>query len=152
MKSLIYLPDGNAFYFDIDTTELQGDAFAWYWIIIWLESILRISIDLIKNDLTLKTTKRWKYPASTMTDIEHTHGILASHKTPAKSKSLLHSIEEEERVISVIVNANKSDFMSSIQKVTIFISNKISWPIHIPQQQYLICWKWCQNIPREIVD
>ena len=31
-------------------------------------------------------------------------------------------------------------------------ASEISRPVHLPQQQYLINWKWCHNTPGEVVE
>ena len=67
---------------------------------------------------------------------------------PTQAKSLLHSLEQE----ALASKWMQIEYMCFKQKGTISILNgrtKISRQIHIPQQQYLIYWKWFQHPPSE---
>ena len=55
VKAMVCSPDGDADFFDIVTGVLQGDTLAPYMFIIYLDYVLNMSIDLIKeNGFTLK--------------------------------------------------------------------------------------------------
>ena len=61
MKRMVCSPDGSTNFFDIIAGILQGDTLTPYLFIIWLDYILRTSIDVIKeNDFRLKKIKNKK--------------------------------------------------------------------------------------------
>ena len=63
--------DGDTDYFDIVTGVLLGDTLAPYLFIIYLDYVLRTSIDKIKdNDFKLIKERR-RYPAQTITDADY---------------------------------------------------------------------------------
>ena len=64
-------PDGDTEYFDIVAGVLQGDTLAPYLFIIYLDYVLRTSIEKIREnsfELTKKRSRR--YPAKTITDAD----------------------------------------------------------------------------------
>ena len=84
-------PDGDTDYFDIVPGVLQGDTLAPYLFIIYLDYVLRTSIDKIKEngfELTKKESRR--YPAKTITDADDI-ALLAN--APAPDETQLHSLE-----------------------------------------------------------
>ena len=61
-KGKVCSPDGDTDYSDIVAGVLQGDAFAPYLFIIWLDYVLRTSIDIMKdNDFKLAKEKSGWY-------------------------------------------------------------------------------------------
>ena len=71
-KVKIRSPDGDTDYFDIVADVLQGDILAPYLFIICLGSVLRISINKIKENGSKLTKERSKrYPAKTITDADY---------------------------------------------------------------------------------
>ena len=72
MKVKVCSLDGDTDYFDIVAGVLQGDILAPYLYIIYLDYMLRTSIDKMK-DHSFKLTKERsrKYPTPTITDVDH---------------------------------------------------------------------------------
>ena len=71
-KVKVRTPDGNTEYFDIVAGVLQGDTLAPYLFIIYLDYVLRTSIDKIREkgfELTKKRSRR--FPAKTVTDADY---------------------------------------------------------------------------------
>ena len=69
-------PDGDTDYFDIVVVVLQGDTLAPYLFIIYLDYVLRTSIDKIKENgfkLTKKRSRR--YPTRIITDADYADDI-----------------------------------------------------------------------------
>ena len=60
---MVRSPDGDTGFFDIVDGVLQGDTLASYLFIIFIDSVLRTSVDLIKEN---KTARNRRYPAETM--------------------------------------------------------------------------------------
>ena len=70
-KVKVQSPDGDTDSFDILAGVQQGDALAPYLFVIYLDFLLRTSIDLMKeNGFTLATEKSRRYPAQTITDVD----------------------------------------------------------------------------------
>ena len=79
MKVKVRSPDGDTDYFDIVAGMLQGDILALYLFIICLDYVLRMSIDLMKeNGFKLAKERRRRYPAN------YGHGIRRWHSTSGK--------------------------------------------------------------------
>ena len=86
--------DGDTDYLGIVTGVLQGHALVPYLFIICLDDMLRSSIDLIKENLfKLAKERSRRYPAQTMTDVDHIDDIVLLANTPAQAKTLLHNLE-----------------------------------------------------------
>ena len=75
---------------------LPGDTQAAYLFIIYLDYMLRTSIDLLKK----KPASHWqknkrsrRYPAQTITDVDYTDDILLAN-TPTLAESLIHSLKQ----------------------------------------------------------
>ena len=86
--------DGDTDYFDIVVGVLQGDTLAPYLFIICLDYMLRMSVDLMKeNGFKLAKERNRRHPAQTITDVNHTDDIVLLANTPVQAKSLLHSLE-----------------------------------------------------------
>ena len=99
-------------YFDIVAGVLQGDTLVQYLFIIYLEYVLRTSIDKIREngfELTKKRSKR--YPAKTITDADYTDDIAILANTPNQAETLLHSLERATEGIGFHVNAHKTQYM-----------------------------------------
>ena len=81
-------------YFDIVTGLLQGDTLAPYLFITCLDYILRMTIDIMKdNGFKLAKERSRRYPAQTITDVDYADDIALLVNTPAQAKTLLHSLE-----------------------------------------------------------
>ena len=88
-KVKVQSPDGNTEYFDIVAGVLQGGTLAPYPFIIYLDYVLRTSIDEI--ELTKKRSRR--YPAKTITDADYADDIAIPANTPNQAETLLRSLE-----------------------------------------------------------
>ena len=83
-----------------------------YLLIICLDCILRMSIDLMKeNGFTLEKVRSRRYPAQTITDMDCTGDIVLLENTPTQDKLLLHSLEQEAGSIGLHVKAEKAEYM-----------------------------------------
>ena len=81
-------------YFDIVAGVLQGDTLASYLFIIYLDYMIRTSIDKMKdNGCKLAKERSRRYPAQTITDADYTNDIVFLANTPAQVEILLHSLE-----------------------------------------------------------
>ena len=111
-KVKVRSPDGDTEYFDIVAGVLQGDTLALYLFIIYLDYVLRTSIDKIKEngfELTKKRSRR--YPAKTLTDADYTDDVAILANTPNQAETLLHSLERAAAGIGLHVNAHKTEYM-----------------------------------------
>ena len=104
--------DGDTDYFDIVAGVLQGDTLAPYLFIIYLDYVLRTSIDKIKEnscELTKKISR--KYPAKRITDADYANDIAILANTPVQVETLLHSLERAATGIGLHVNAHKTEYV-----------------------------------------
>ena len=75
-KVKVRSPDGDTDYFDIETGVLQGDTLAPYLFIIWLDYVLRTSIDRMKeNGFKLAKERSRRYSAQTIKDSDYADDI-----------------------------------------------------------------------------
>ena len=110
-KLNVHSPDGNTDFFDIVAGLLQGDTLAPYLFIICLDYVLRLLVNLMKeNCLTLEMAKRW-YPERIITDADYADVIALLAHTAALAKSLLHSLERAAGSTGLHVNADKTYYM-----------------------------------------
>ena len=103
---------------------LRGDTLAPYLFIIWLDYVLRSSIDKMK-DKGFKLTKERsrKYPAQTITDADYADNIALLANTPTQAETLLHSPERTAAGIGFHVNAHKTEYTCFKQRGDIFTLN-----------------------------
>ena len=102
-KVKVRSPDGDTDYFDIVASVPEGDTFAPYLFIICQDDVLRMSIDLMKeNGFTLKKAK-------TFTDVDYADDIALPANTSTQAKSLLHSLEKGVCGIDRHVNTDKTE-------------------------------------------
>ena len=94
MKNNSLLNWEKHWFFDIVTGVLQRDTLTLSLFIICWDYILWMLIDLIKNGFTLKKARSRWYPAETMIDADYADDLAFLVNTPAKAKSLLHSLEQ----------------------------------------------------------
>ena len=90
----------------------KGDTLGPYLFIIYLDYVLRTSIDKIREngfELTKKRSRR--YPAKTITDADYADDIAILANTPNQAETLLHSLERAAAGIGLYVNAHKTDYM-----------------------------------------
>ena len=111
-KVKVRSPDRDTEYFDIVAGVLQGDTLAPYLFIIYLDYVLRTSIDKIREngfELTKKRSRR--YPAKTITDADYADDIAILANTHDQAETLLHSLEWAAAGIGLYVNAHKTEYM-----------------------------------------
>ena len=96
---------------------LQRDTLPPYLFIIFLEQILRTSIDLMKENgfAWEKARSRW-YPAQTITNADSADDMALLGNTPIQAESQLHSLEQTVGGIGLHVNADKTEFMCLNQR------------------------------------
>ena len=76
--------DGDTNYFDIVAGVLQVDILAPYLFIIWLDYVLRTSVDMMKdNGFKLAKERSRRYPAQTITDADYADNIVHSMERSA---------------------------------------------------------------------
>ena len=93
-KVKVRSPDGDIKYFVIVAGVLQGDTLAPYLFIIYLDYVLRTSIDKIReNGFELTKKRNRRYPAKTITDADYADDIAILVNTPDQAETLQHSLE-----------------------------------------------------------
>ena len=108
-------------YFDIVAGELQGDTLAPYLFIIYIDYVLRTSIDKIKEiGFELRKKRRKSYPAKIITEADNADFIAIRANTPAQAETLLHSLEQAAAGIGLHVNAHKTEYMRFNQTSEIY--------------------------------
>ena len=116
-KVKVRSPDGDTEYFDIVVGVQQGDMLAPYLFIIYLDYVLRTSIDNIRGNSFVLTKKRSRrYPAKTIIDADYADDIALLANTPNQAETLPHSLEKTTAGIGLHVNAHKTEFMCFNQK------------------------------------
>ena len=111
------LPNGDIDYFDIVAGVLQGDTLATYLLIIYLDYVLRTSIDKMKeNGFKLAKERNRRYPAQTITDADYADDIALIVNTSAPGKTMLNSLERVAGGIGSHVNADKTEYMCFNQR------------------------------------
>ena len=116
-KIKVRSPDGDTGYFDIVAGVLQRDTLSPYLSIIYLDYVLRTSIDLMKeNGFKLAKERSRRYPAQTIIDVDYADDIALLANSPTQAESLLHNLEQAARGISLHVNADKTEYMCFNQR------------------------------------
>ena len=111
-KVKVRSPDGDTEYFDIVAGVLQGDTLAPYLFIIYLDYVLRTSIDKIReNGFELAKKRSRRYPATTITDADYADDIAILANTPAQAETILHSLERAAAGIGLYIKAHKTEYM-----------------------------------------
>ena len=104
--------DGDTDYFAIVAGILQGDTLASYLFIIYLDYVLRTSIDKIKeNGFKLIKKRNRRYNIKTITDADYTDGVALLANAPAQAETLLHRLELAAAGIGLYVHAHKTEYM-----------------------------------------
>ena len=86
--------NSNTDFFDIVAGVLQGNTLVLFLFQIYLDDILWMSVDQIKEiSLVLKNTRRWWYPPETITDADYADNLALLANTLALVKSLLFSLK-----------------------------------------------------------
>ena len=118
MKVKVRSLDGDTEYFDVVAGVLQRDTLAPYLFIICLNFVLRMSIDLIKeNGFKLAKERSRKYPPQTITDEDYAYNIVLQANTPTQARTQLHSLKWAAGGIGLDVNADKTEYMYFNQRV-----------------------------------
>ena len=111
-KVKVHSPDGNTDYFDIVVDVRQGDTLTPYLLIIYLDYVLRTSVDKMKeNGFKLRKERSRRYPAEAITDADYADDIVLLANAPAQSETLLHSLEKATAGFGLQINAHKTEFM-----------------------------------------
>ena len=94
MKVKVHSLDRDTDYFDTVAGVLQGDRLDPYLFIICQGYMLRMSIDLMKeNGFKLAKERSRRYPTQTITDTDYADDIVLLANIPTQAESLLHSLE-----------------------------------------------------------
>ena len=102
----------TCYYFDIVVGVQQGDTWAPYLFIIYLDYVLRTYIDKIKeNGFKLTKERSRRYPAKTITDADYADDIALLANAPSQAETLLHSLGRAAAGIGFHVNAQKTLYM-----------------------------------------
>ena len=116
-KVKVFSPDGDTDYFDIVAGVLQRDILAPYLFIIWLDYVLRRSLDKMKDNGFKQAKERSKrYHAQTITDVDWPDDIALLANSPTQAESLLHSVEQAAAGTGLHVNADKTEYMCFNQR------------------------------------
>ena len=111
-KVKVRSPDGDTEYFNIVAGVLQGDTLAPYIFVIFLDYVLRTSIDKIRgNGFEQTKIRSRRYSAKTITDADYADDIAIQPNTPNQAEILLHSLERAAAGIGFHVNAHKTEYM-----------------------------------------
>ena len=95
MKVKVCMPNEDTDFFDIVVDVLQGDTLVPYLFIIYLDYVLQMSIDLMKEDgFTLEKARSRQYSVQTIMDTEYADDIAFLANIPTQVKFLLHSLEQ----------------------------------------------------------
>ena len=123
-KVKVHSLDGDTDYFDIVAGVLQGDTLAPYLFIICVDYVLRISVDIMKdNGFKLAKERSRGYPAQTTTDADQANDIAFLANTPAQAKTLLHGLEQAAGGIGLHVHVDKTEHMCFNQRGDISTTN-----------------------------
>ena len=111
-KVKVCSPDWDTDYFDIVAGVQQVDTIAPYLFIICVDYMLRTSTDKIKeNDFKLTKERNRGYPAKTITGADYTDDIALLSNAPTQVETLLYSLERVAAGISLLDNAQKTEYM-----------------------------------------
>ena len=113
-KVKVRFPDGNAINFDIVAGVLQGDTLALYLFIIFLDNVIRTSIEKMKdNGFKLTKERSRRYPAQTILDADYANDIVLQVNTPTQAKTQL---ERAAAGIGLYINTDKTKYMCFNQR------------------------------------
>ena len=111
-KAMVCSPDGNSGFFDFVVGVLQGYSLAPFLFKICLQYVLRIPIDLTKeNSLALKMVRNWRYPEETITDANCADTQALFTNTPTPAKRLLDSLKQAARGTGFDINSDQTEFI-----------------------------------------
>ena len=109
-KVKVRSPDGQTDYSYIVAGMLQGNTSAPCLFIVYLDYVLRTSIDNMKdNGFELAKERCRRYPAQTITDVDYADDIALIANTPAQSEHPAYSLERAAADIGLHINENKTE-------------------------------------------
>ena len=116
-KVKVRSPDGDTDYFDIVAGVLQRDTLAPYLFIIYLDYVLRTSIDIMKdNGFKLAKERIRRYSAQTNTYADYADDIALLANTATQAETLLHDMERAATGFGLSVNTDKTEYMCFNQR------------------------------------
>ena len=111
-KVKVRSPDWDTDYFDIVAGVFQRETLAIYLFIIYLDYVLRTSINKMKdNGFKLTKERSRRYSAHAITDADYTDDIALLANTRAQAETLLHSLDRTAAGKGLNVNADKTEYM-----------------------------------------
>ena len=129
-KVKVHSPDEDIDYFNTVAGVLQGETLAPYLFIFCLDNVLRMSIDLMKENSFKLTKERNKRDlAQTIANMDYTDDIALLANSPAQAEFLVHSLEPVTGGIGLHVNANKTEYICFNQRG--YISTLNSGPLKL---------------------
>ena len=109
-KVKVHTQDGDTDFFNIIVGVLQGDTVVQYMFIIRIDSVLKTSINLKKeNGFTLKRASSRRYAKKTITDADYADDTEFLANILTQTESLLHSLGKTAEGIGLHVNAEKME-------------------------------------------
>ena len=103
---------------------LQGDTLAPYLFIFCLDYVLRMSIDIMKDNVFKLAKERVRrYSAQTITEADNADDIVLMANIPAQVEALQHSLKRAAAGIGLYVNADKTEYMCFNQRYDISTQN-----------------------------
>ena len=115
--------DGDIDNFDIVVGLQQRDTLEPYLFIIYLDYVLRTSIDKMKNNGFKLTNERRRYLTHKNTDEDYADDIARLENTPAQAETLLHTLERTAADIGLHVNTDQTECMCFNQRGNISALN-----------------------------
>ena len=108
----------ETYYFDIVAGMPQGNTLAPNLFIIYLDYVLRTSIDLMKKKRFQgnKGKKSRRYPARTIADVNYADDLALLANTPAQAETMLHSLKRASGGMGININADKTENMCFNQR------------------------------------
>ena len=108
-RSMVRSPDGDTAFFENTIGVLQGDTLAPFLFILYLDYILKTSVD-INAELGFILTERRsrRYPATHITDIDYADDVAITTNDMKSSNTLLHQIEVTSNEIGLSMNTEKT--------------------------------------------
>ena len=112
-RLMVRSPDGDTPYFEITTGVLQGDTLAHFLFIIFLDYVLRKSLDDNKHlGLTIKKRMGSRHHAIYITDTDYADDLAITSDNVEDANIILHKIEEAAAEIGLGINADKTEYIS----------------------------------------
>ena len=81
------------------------------------------TVSLDRNSFKLTKERSRRYPAQTIMDADYTDDIALLANSPARAKTLLHSLEQAAGGVGLHVNADQTEYMCFNQRGDISTSN-----------------------------